>query len=150
MASPNAYLLVGGGFGGFLLGAAIGNLLPLPTDIVYIWLSHWLATNGPNIPSWQYWSIFAVGYYGLPSIWFFFLIVVTLSFDFEIEKRFLVLITLFSIGSVFGLLSILTQGGSLPGVNNLSLGYITAFAILAAITGMGSLAVIALKTEVGD
>lgn len=116
----------------------LGEIIPEPTDPVFIWLADWLKVNNGMIPTWQYWLIWTFNYYLLSATWYMFLLALVFGLELELRERFFVGLALLSGGAVAGLVGILAIGKQLPGVGNLGLGYTVFFAGIAALVAFGA------------
>ena len=143
-------LATAGGVAGALTLMGLGEVLPEPTDPLFIWISDWLRVNQAQIPPWQYWSVFIFNVWFLSALWYFFIAILVLSLDVAVEQRAFLGIGLVSGGAVVGLLGYLMAGRELPGVSSLGLGYVIVFAGIAAFTAVTATLILFLreKTEV--
>lgn len=128
-----------------LLGAAIGEIMPEPTDPIFIWLTDWLKVHQAEIPVWQYWGIWVFNYYVLSAIWYLVLLALVLGLDVTVHERVFLITGLLSAGAVIGLAGYLISGRGLPGVENLGLGYLITFASIGAFAGLGSFVLFRLQ-----
>ena len=84
-----------------LLSAALGEVLPEPTDPLYFFIGDWIKNYGSLLEPWflrfsELWT-----YYFLSATWYLFLLAVLLQFCRETSKAILYLLTAGTIGYVF-------------------------------------------------
>jgi hypothetical protein len=86
----------------FIVGMAIGQLLPEPTDALYFYYNNWLYANQGNLSSMDFIIYQMLLYYILPMVWYVIMFVFLAATNIEPQDEMMYLIGLISFGGVLG------------------------------------------------